>query len=205
LALALSIGLAAAAGAQDNAPAAPPAEGQAPIASDWTGTDPFLYAAGDQTFSIDLGPVLPLFFVDGKGGTIANKLSVGGAGSLSYDYYLTPQFAVGGEFAGMFAGTLGQNMLFMMPFGVKGTYHFLAKSFEFPLSLLIGAVNSGHLGNNYFGLFVKPSAAAYYRYSADWSFGLNAAYWWAPQWMDTPETSVYGNFLELTLAARYHF
>lgn len=190
-------------GAQE-APA--PKEGGAlPIESEWTGPSPALYNRGDQTFIINLGTVFPLFLASGNGASMDANMGIGGAGSLNYNYYFNGSFALGGEFGGMFTATIGQNMFFIMPFGLKLTYQFIAVPFEFPLSLMIGAASQSYLESNYFGLFVKPGVSFYWRYSPDWSFGVNAQYWWVPQWTSDEATTVFGNFLETTISARYHF
>jgi hypothetical protein len=99
-------------------------------------------------------------------------------------------------------------MLYMIPFGLRVGYQFVVNRFEFPLSLMVGAAPQRKLEEGYFGPILKPGASAFWRFNADWSFGLNAAWWFVPQW-PKPESgvrhSVYGNFLELTLSARYHF
>jgi hypothetical protein len=104
----------------------------------------------------------------------------------------------------MFASTLGENMLFMVPFGFRVGYQFVISRFEFPLSLLIGAAPTKYLDQGYFGLIIKPGASGYFRFNSDWSFGLNTNWWMVPQWPKDGE-NVFGNFLEITLSARYHF
>lgn len=180
-------------------------EGGSAIRSEWEEYSPSLYNRGDQTFSITLGTINPLFYIRGDGEKIDNKSNLGGAGSLSYNYFFTPHFALGGEFGGMFSGTVGGNMLYIMPFGLRATYQFIKGAFEFPLSIMAGGATQSYLSTNYFGLIVKPGAGAYWRASPDWSFGLNTIWWWVPEWTGKKETTVYGNFLELTLTARYHF
>jgi hypothetical protein len=105
----------------------------------------------------------------------------------------------------MFAGTLEKNMYYAVPFGVRAGYQFLWGRFEFPVNLFLGAVPQKYRDKGYFGLILKPGASAFWRFNADWSFGLNLAWWWVPQWTDAPSENVQGNFLELTLSARYHF
>jgi hypothetical protein len=102
----------------------------------------------------------------------------------------------------MFAQTRAENFLFLVPMGMRFGYQFILGRFEFPLSLLAGFAPQTYLEKNFFGLFVKPSASAFWRFNPDWSFGLNAAWWWVPQWASQ---TVHANFLELTLCARYHF
>ncbi|MFA6508261.1 MAG: hypothetical protein WCT14_19315 [Treponemataceae bacterium] len=179
--------------------------GKLPIESDWAGASPTLYNKGDQTFSISLGTMHPLFYLRANGTVTDLKSNLGGAGSLSYSYFLSPHFALGGEFGGMFSSTLGGNMLFILPFGLRATTQIILSPFEFPFSLMVGGASQGYLSTNYFGFIVKPSAGAYWRYNPDWSFGFNATYWWVPQLTASSETTIFGNFLELTLTARYHF
>jgi hypothetical protein len=180
--------------------------GEVPVESDWDGFSPELYSRGDQTFVINLGAVFPTVFIDPNGVVPRHNINVaGGTGSLGYNYWMDGHFFVGGELAGMFAGTLAGNMLFMIPLGVKAGYQFVIRRFEFPLSLTVGAAVHNYLTNNYIGFFLKGGAAGYFRFNPDWSFGINAQWWWAPQWVKDSSKNMHGNFVEATLSARYHF
>ena len=170
---------------------------------DWGSIASSPYTFGDRNFIISLGVLIPTFF----GGDIENNehgLRLGGTGSLAFNYFLNSNFFVGGELAGSFSGTRGGNMLYMVPFGVRAGFQFLLHRFEFPVSVMLGGIASRYLDRGYFGLIVKPSASAYWRFSPEWSFGLNSAWWFVPQWPRNGN-KVYGNFMELTLSARYHF
>jgi hypothetical protein len=107
----------------------------------------------------------------------------------------------------MFAFTLGRNVFSLVPFGVRAGYQFMAGRFEFPLGLMIGGAGQKYLNEeDYFGLIVKPTASVFFRATSDFSFGLNAQWWWVPQWpKDNWDKRVDGNFIELTLSVRYHF
>ena len=175
-----------------------------PIESDWSGIKPSLYARGDQTFVITLGTTVPTLFY-GESGTFTSQIGVGGTGSLNYNYFVSPTISIGGEISGIFAGTVGRNVLYLVPFGFKAGYQFIFGRFEVPLSLSFGGISLGYLNKGYLGIYAKPAAAVYWRFNPDWSFGLNTAWMWVPQWMDSSKETVYGNFLEITLAARYHF
>jgi hypothetical protein len=176
-----------------------------PIESEWSAYVPAFYAAGDQTFSINLGVIFPTVFTDNSG-IIDHKLNVlGGTGSLAYNYFLTPQLFIGGEIGGMFCGTIGKNMLFIVPMGIKIGYQFVLWRFEFPVSVLIGAAPQSYLKDGLIGFIAKPMASVFYRFSPDWSFGLNAEWWWVPQKTRIPSQDVTGNFFGLTLSAAYHF
>jgi len=170
----------------------------------WTDTVRSPYENGDKTFNINLGVVFPTYFGGSEIENNQHGLSLGGTLSLSYNYFLTSYIFAGAEAAAMFSSTRGGNMLFMVPFGARIGYQFLYKRFEIPIALMVGAIGQRYLDNGYFGLIIKPGASAYWRYNPDWSFGLNTSWWFVPQWPKNG-LSAYGNFMELTLSARYHF
>ncbi|MDR0409868.1 MAG: hypothetical protein LBH18_05665 [Spirochaetaceae bacterium] len=176
-----------------------------PIASNWDGIPLSGYTRGDQTFNISLGVLLPLFFTSSSGKTLENNLSVGGTGSLAYTYFISSRLFLGGILSGSFSQTLGKNFLYMIPVGLTVGYQFVISRFEFPISLTIGGMTEQYLTYDGYWLFLKPQVSGFFRFNSDWSFGLNAAWWFAPQWTNTPERDAVGNFMEITLSARYHF
>ena len=198
-------------GAQEQTPQEPPPGEEnpdsPPIESGWDNYNVSLYSPGDKTFIITLGLIIPTYF----SGSIQNNdhgLSLGGTGSLAFNYFLTSNIYLGGELGGMFCFTRGNNSLFIIPVGLRIGYQFVFKSFEFPFTLMVGGAPQKKLEESYFGLIIKPGAAVFWRFNPDWSFGFNANWWFVPQWpkkVDGTRYNVYGNFLELTLSARYHF
>jgi hypothetical protein len=177
-------------------------------ADDWTGFMPSLYSRGDQAFGISFGVVVPTVFASFDGEILPRNTVIGGTGSLSYDYFFGAHFFVGGEVQGMFAPTLGDHMLFIIPINVRAGWQFIFKRFEFPLSLGIGfAAQQFRTSKSYgyTGFFAKPRASAFFRFNPDWSFGINTAWWWVPQKVKNSSESVHGHFFEATLAVRYHF
>jgi hypothetical protein len=165
-----------------------------------------IHSRGDQTFIISLGTIFPTIFMN-NGQKIEHKFSppVGGIGFLSYQYYFKTNIFVGGEVSFMFAPTLGGNTLFIIPLGVKGGYQFNYRKFEFPISLSVGVSWHRYLSMLYFGPYLKAGGAAFYRFSNSWSFGINSNWLFFPEWTGKKSENVYGNMLELTLCARYHF
>jgi hypothetical protein len=181
-------------------------EGEAPIESDWDIYAPEFYSRGDQTFIISLGVVMPAIFLS-QGSVIQHNISppVGGTGSLSYNYFLTSHISVGGEIGGIFAPTVAENVLYIIPVGLRLGYQFIFRRFEFPLTITAGIAPLRYLEQGYAGLFVKAGAALYYRFNPDWSFGVNANWYWIPQWVKDSSKNVDGNIVDITVAARYHF
>jgi hypothetical protein len=54
---------------------------------------------------------------------------------------------------------------------------------------------------------VKPGISGYYNVNAEWGLGLSLDYWWVPEiyFGDKADATSFGNFLELSFSARYHF
>lgn len=165
---------------------------------------PFLYARGDQTIGINVGVLFPLFFT-GEGGVVDNKVMLGGTGTIAYNYFLSSHFFVGGEIGGMFAGTKGENLLYIVPITAHVGYQLILDRFEIPLSLSLGIAPQSHLNNRYFGFFVKPSASVFFRIHPDWSLGLNTGWWLVPEWGTNTQKDIIGHFFEVTVAVRHHF
>ncbi|MDR2542369.1 MAG: hypothetical protein LBC80_02840 [Treponema sp.] len=185
---------------QDDDPSGPAIE------TDWDDFDYDLYVRGDQTFIISLGTIFPTLFINN--GNIINPhniRSVGGSGSLVYNYYFSPKFFIGGELTGMFIHTLRRYTLFVVPLGMRAGTQFIYGRFEFPLALSFGMCWQTYLDNGYYGIYMKANASAYFRITSQWSFGLNSSLGWFPQWTDKKTQRVDGSFANLQLAARYHF
>jgi hypothetical protein len=182
------------------------AQEEEPIVSDWDIYAPELYTRGDQTFIISLGVIVPTIFLN-QGEVIDHNISpaVGGTGSLAYNYFINSYFSVGGEVGGMFASTVAQNVLYIIPIGLRVGYQFVVHRFEFPFTLTFGLAPQRYLDKGYAGLFVKAGAAFYYRFNPDWSFGVNTNWCWLPQWVEDPKQNVDGNIVDVTIAVRYHF
>jgi hypothetical protein len=172
----------------------------------WDTYVPDRYRAGDKIFGISLGVIFPIVF---SGKPIEdnnhNINVVGGVGSLAFSYFFTPGWFFGGEIRGMFIGTQAENNLFVVTLGPYIGYQFTAGRFEFPIRLMTGIAPQTYVSSDYFGWIINPGASVFYRFSPEWSFGLNAQWWMLPQWPEKGDKSfVLGNFLEVSLTARYH-
>ena len=165
------------------------------------------YTLGDQTLAINVGLFIPLFFAGGPDGIRDANLTLGGVGSLQWNSYLNNNMTLGGELAGNFSFTPNRRALFLVPITVRYAYILRAYPFEFPLYVGAG-VDFARLEEQLkIDPIVKPGASVVWNMNPDWAFGLNVVYWWIPQWYsdDLSDDSRYGNFLETTLSAIYHF
>jgi hypothetical protein len=177
-----------------------------PIESEWEIYAPEFYSRGDQTFVISLGLIFPTLFIN-QGTVIDHNFSppVGGTASFSYNHFLNSHVSLGAEIGGMFNYTIGQNTVFIIPIGLRLGYQFVYRRFEFPFTLTAGIAPQRYLDMGYFGPFVKAGGAVYYRFNPDWSFGVNANWNLFPQWTEDSQNDVYGNIVDVTISARYHF
>jgi hypothetical protein len=167
------------------------------------------YALGDQLLAINLGMFIPLFFYGGPDGVEETQLSLGGTGSLHWSAFLNNSMAVGIEGGGMFALTPNRRNLFMLPLMARFTYFLRSYPWEFPLYLGAG-INFSRLEESFkVDPILKPGFSVLWNYNAEWAFGVNVSYWWVPQIYRGPdppsEDSRYGNFMDVTFSALYHF
>ena len=176
------------------------------VEDDWEIYETDLYTAGDQTLTISLGTIFPAVFVR-NGEVIEHNFNpqVGGIGTLSLNYFLGAHTYVGGEISFSFIPTIGLNMLYLVPTGIRAGYQFILWRFEFPLNISLGITWHRYLNLSYFGLYLKGGAAVYFRFSSEWSFGVDSAWCWFPEWTEDRQKNVDGNIVNLTLSARYHF
>lgn len=165
------------------------------------------YSLGDQTLTITLGVMIPLFYTGA--GVQNTNLTLGGIGSLQWNSYLNNNMTLGGELGGTFLFTPNMRTLFIVPLTIRYAYIFRAYPFEFPVYLGAGVSMSRLEGDTKFDPILKPGASFYWNYNTQWAFGLNAVYWMIFQFYRGPEPprgdSRIGNFLETTLSAVYRF
>ena len=177
------------------------------VEPDWDVYSTDLYVAGDQTFIISLGTVFPALFYNNKGDSQNMQFTppVGGTGTLIYNYYLHSKFFLGGEISGLFINTIVGKTLFIVPLGVRAGTQFLLGRFEFPVTLSLGMTWHTYINKAYYGFFAKAGAAAYFRATSEWSFGITAEWSWYPEWTDKASHNVDGHFVNTMISARYHF
>ncbi|MGA2640083.1 MAG: hypothetical protein ABSG21_04145 [Spirochaetia bacterium] len=166
------------------------------------------YSLGDQTMSINAGMFVPLFILPTWTVLLAGNpshLTLGAVGSLSWAAYVTPQIRLGADVGGNFTLDPNTNILLMLPFVVKGTYVFTFYPFEVPLTMGIGMNIVKYTSLSSIDLLLRPGTAFYWIYNSSWSFGVNLNYWFDMQFNTNPTQTRYGNFLEFSLSALYHF
>jgi hypothetical protein len=168
-----------------------------------------VYTLGDQTLRMNLGMFAPLFFFGGPTGFDPAKLTVGGAGSIVWESYLSNAVTLGVEIGGSFSFTENRRALFMLPIAARGSYIFSFYPFEVPVTLAAGMTFSRVAEIQKLDSFLKLGTTFLWNYSSQWAFGANVFYWFVPQiyLASSPagaDATRFGNFLEFTLTALYH-
>lgn len=165
-----------------------------------------VYSLGQQCLYISAGLLVPLFFQSFDGDYSRTNLSLGAAGFLQWGIHLDNHWLVGAEFGGMFAKSLQENFLYMLPIMAKGAYIFHLFPFEVPVFLGTGMVIEKYGDKARVDFILKPGFSTVWKYNTSWGFGLNVSYWWVPQpWRDDPDKARMGNFLDVTATAQYNF
>ncbi len=173
-------------------------------------TDPgVVRTKGDQVFSFNAGLFLPMFFSDTSWNFESgiDHLSLGGVGSLEWSTYLSSNITLGGQLSGMFAITPNKRTLTMIPFCARAGYIFYLHPFTIPVTLSAG-FSFNKLGDLFeFTPILKPGVSLNWNINYDWAFGINFNYWWVPELHtgDLADQTRFGNFLETSFAATYHF
>ena len=153
---------------------------------------------GDQFLKIDLGANFPLNF--------GSQLYVGAAASVGYYYFLSNNFAIGGDAILGYNLSVGKKPLVTVPITFGVVYQPYIGKFEFPFMLIVGFATVSCQQLMYFpALAMKASAGAYYRWSETWSFGLSAHAYWIPLWYTNKDYNDNGLFASVDLGVRYHF
>lgn len=154
--------------------------------------------AGDQFIKINLGVLFPLNF--------QGQLTTGGKVELGYYRFLNGWLAVGGEFNASYNISIGEKIFVMLPFLGGVVFQPTIDKFEFPVILNVGLGYETFGNIDYFpSMIFKVSGGAYYRINEICSAGINLDYMLVPQFFDDSSKNFAGNFLGLTIGARYHF
>jgi hypothetical protein len=169
------------------------------------------YGQGSQTFSINAGIILPLFILFPNQSDVlvpfGDQLSLGGTGSLEWAAFLNNRLSLGIGLAGSFAFTQQKNTHSLIPITANLTYVFFLNSFEIPVLVGAGFAVNRVDDQVYFGSIMKVGTGFFYNINAEWSLGLRTQYWLVPEiyFGTQSDKTAYGNFLDISLSAKFHF
>lgn len=183
------------------------------------------YDMGSQMFTFKAGPTLPLFFyfpnrdpstdgdkfIAGIGGD-GTHLKVGGYGSISYQAFVNPYVALGGEIGYSFAYSMSKSLYTMVPIQAKVTFMPVQGTIDLPISLGIGGAYNRYIDNtkgydgSLFSMFFSLEVGLNWYFTENWGVGVNCGYWLIPE-IYTNEAmrkdTALGNIMPITLSVTY--
>jgi len=160
---------------------------------------------GDQFIHVSLAPSFALFNIGPNGINTDTRMNLGGTGALGYSRFINTKIALGGSIAFSFNPTRGGNLFFYLPITFTATYELVFNRIHVPLTVNAGVAFQTYNAMNYFGPILKPEVAAYYQFSPEWSFGVQAAWNCIPEIYAKSSYNRVGNILDIGAGFRYHF
>ena len=178
--------------------------------SESDGTDYFggLHKKGSQIISLTTGAGIPLFILPADPSATSDyPLGVGASFSLNYEYFVANRLAIGGSLTGAFNTTVGGRTLFMAPVALKLGYWWGTAPLEYTVGMDMGLNIVRLSGNGVITPFIKAGGGAFVQLSQSWSLGGQLYWWFIPEvhYGSSASLNRYGNFLEISIAALYHF
>lgn len=164
------------------------------------------FEKGDGILSLSLGMALPLGFYDPNVPEfVGPNSSPGFAFSLSYAGFLNERWALAGDLAGSFIGTVNDDRLFIAPLSLRLIRAFPIGQFVIMPTAGVGMAISSLGEYKHIDFLFKTGSSFLWKASPDMSYGLNVYGNVIPQIMsDYPENNRIGFFLETTLSVSYH-
>jgi len=173
----------------------------APLASSQFST----FESGDGILSLTLGTSVPLgWYNPSQGGFEAANAWPGFVFALSYAGFLNSDWALAGDLAGSFVGTINERRLFIAPLALRLVRAFPVGPFVIAPSAGLGlAISALDDYKHVDGLF-KAGSSFIWRVTSDMSYAFNLYGNIIPQFMTIQENSRTGFFMEATLSVAYH-
>ena len=167
----------------------------------------YRYDLGSQVYSVSIGPLFPLFiWTPAEPVPISiGTMHIGGYGSVSWDAFLDHKNSIGIELGYAFSHSLDNRMYSSIPILFRITHYFTQGTFDFPISIGLGAAYSSFDDQYYIGPVLKPNLGVYWNMDESWGFGVNVNYWFIPELYigDYADQTSFGNFLGVNLSLKY--
>lgn len=167
-----------------------------------------LHKKGSQLISLSTGANIPLFILPADPDpTEVTPLNVGASFSLSYQYFVANRVSLGGSLTGAFNGTVGGRSLFLAPIAAHVGYWWGKTPMEYTVGLDAGMNIMRLSGDGMITPFAKLGVGVFHQIGNAWSLG-GQTYWWFIPEIHTgtySDLTRYGNFLEISVSAVYHF
>lgn len=168
------------------------------------------YDTGSQIFTINAGPVLPTSLTGlGNGDdTISGfeRQSVGGYGSICYQVFANPYFALGGELGYLFNFVISDEVFTSVPIQFKVTAFPVQGNFELPISLGVGLNYISYNESSKLTVSAQFDIGARYYFSDEWGVGLHVGLQVIPEFYfgdEKANSNFLATYLPITLSVAY--
>ena len=180
------------------------------------------YDAGSQMFTINVGPTVPFFTYNGldnkayfwpginpapPADPVNTNTLVGGIGSISYQVFLSPYWALGGELGYQFNYVAGTDIYASVPINVKVSYYPVQTGrFDLPISLGIGLNYISFKDSSKLSFSAKIEFGGIYYFNDEWGLGLLAGLNFVPDVYLTKDRGIYSGidaFIPITVSVAY--
>ena len=172
------------------------------------------YDTGSQIFTITAGVSTPMSYTShgesmfwpgsGEGQT---HHTVGGIGALSYQIFVTPYLAIGGELGYQFNYIAGTDIYASVPINVKVSYYPVQTGrFDLPISLGIGLNYISFKDSSKLSFSAKIEFGGIYYFNDEWGLGLLVGLNFAPDVYLTKDRGIYSGidaFIPITVSVAY--
>ena len=178
------------------------------------------YDAGSQMFTINVGPTVPFFTYNGSDNKayfwpginpedelINTNALVGGIGSISYQVFLSPYWALGGELGYQFNYVAGTDIYASVPINVKVSYYPVQTGkFDLPISLGIGLNYISFRDSSKLTFSATVEFGGMYYITDEWGIGIHAGLYFIPEFYLTDGRSQYSGietYIPIRLSVAY--
>ena len=141
-------------------------------------TTPMMYYNPGRNAQGYEGPELTFFPGNGENNT---HHTFGGLGAISYQVFINPYFAIGGQLGFQFDFVNSGLVSTVVPIFVKATYVPVQGRFEVPLSLGAGLAYISYDGSSKLTFGCELEVGARYFITDEWGLGLNASFLVIPE------------------------
>ena len=180
------------------------------------------YDAGSQIFTINVGASVPFFTYNGKDKEAVfwpgtddestpefenmNQL-VGGIGSIAYQVFLNPYWAIGGELGYQFNYVAGTDVAASVPINMKVSYFPVQTGkFDLPISLGIGLNYISFRDSSKLTFSATVEFGGMYYITDEWGIGIHAGLYFIPEFYLTDGRSQYSGietYIPIRLSVAY--
>ena len=169
------------------------------------------YDTGSQIFTITAGVSTPLTYTSGSftavgpgSGEKATHHTIGGIGALSYQIFINPYLALGGELGYQFDFSRSKDVCANVPITVKLTYVPVQGDFEIPLSIGFGIDYISYDSYSKISFGATAEIGFRYYFTDNWGIGINTGLLIAPEiYFNDQDKSAMMTYVPATLSVTY--